>query len=376
MSPRMYLWGLSLLPHVGSITAKRLINVLGSEAKAFWANTRELCAAGGLSFNNAKEVVSAREQLDLALKWKVLNEEFIGGKNNKGLITWLDRDYPPLLHEIPDPPLVLYFWGKLECLTRPTIAIVGRRKASPRGIGWAKRLGRELASFGITIVSGLALGVDAAAHAGALETGMTAAILGSGLDRIYPRANNRLARAIPKKGVLISPFPSGTPPLRGNFPARNRIISGLSRGVIVVEAGERSGSLITASLAVEQNRDVYAVPGDPLDVGASGPNRLIQDGAKLIFGAEDVLEEMYLSRQLKLPISQEHGKTAPSEASGISKLDKSLGRLLNCLDGPLHLDEIAVKTNLPAADVTSGLIQLELKGLVEELTKGVFQRIG
>ena len=365
MSARMYVWGLSLLPHLGSITIKRLVKALGSEAAAFEATATELQQATGMSLARAEAIVMARSGMEITRDWERLNAQ-----RAMQLITWLDEDYPWRLQQIADPPPVLYCQGDLTCLDAPVVAIVGRRRASPRGLGWARRLGRDLAAAGLTIISGLALGIDTAAHTGSLQTGKTAAVLGTGLDVVYPKSNLQLAQDISRLGALITSFPPGTPPLRGNFPARNRIISGLSTGVIVVEAGERSGSLITAAMALDQNRDVYAVPGDPTDSGAAGPNRLIQDGAKLIRGAQDVLDEMRLSSQLPLPMH------IPSSTQDNHPMQGILGQLFQCLSEPLHLDEIAMRTNLPIAAVNSALLRLELLGLVEQLAAGVFQRVG
>ena len=360
----MYLWGLSLLPHLGSVTIRCLVKNMGSEIAAFNASLTQLQACPGISTEKAETIIRTRSRLDLESAWDNLQRQ-----GDLGMITWLDSDYPMQLKQIYDPPPVLYFRGELSCLKRPTIAIVGRRRASPRGLGWSRRLGRDLAAAGITVVSGLALGIDAAAHEGSLGTGKTAAVLGTGLDITYPRRNRELSRRISQSGVLISPFPLGTPPRRGNFPARNRIISGLSLGVVVVEAGEQSGALITANMAVDQNRDVYAVPGDPADRGAAGPNKLIQQGAKLIRHAQDVLDEMQLSCQLQLPLRES------ISVETLDEISPSARRLLQCLSRPLHVDDIVIKTGLSITTVNSLLLQLELAGMVEKLDIGVFQLI-
>ncbi|NMB11913.1 MAG: DNA-protecting protein DprA [Firmicutes bacterium] len=364
MSQQMYLWGLSLLPHLGSMTIRRLVESMGSEMAAFYASARQLQAYAGIGGEKAEAIVRTRSRLNLKSAWARLHK-----RHDLGLATWLDSNYPMRLKQIYDPPPVLYFQGELSCLERPAIAIVGRRRASPRGLGWSRRLGRDLAAAGITVISGLALGIDAAAHEGSLQTGKTAAVLGTGLDITYPRRNRELSWKIRQSGVLISPFPLGTPPRRGNFPARNRIISGLSIGIVVVEAGETSGALITAAMAVDQNRDVYAIPGDPSDRGAAGPNKLIQQGAKLIRGAQDVLDEMQLSCQLQLPLVESIAMKHPDRMPGSAR------RLLQCLSQPLHVDELAMMTGLPIATVNSLLVQLELAGLVEKLDIGVFQRV-
>ncbi len=365
MLARMYLWGLSLLPHLGSVTIRRLVKAMGSEAAAFHATRAKLGAYANLGATQVEAIVEARATLDLRSEWEKLHRQ-----GNVRLVTWLDSDYPSRLQEIYDPPPVLYYRGELACLQHPTIAIVGRRRPTPRGLGWARRLGRDLAASGITVVSGLALGIDAAAHEGSMQTGKTVAVLGTGLDITYPRSNRGLALEIARQGVLLTPFPLGTMPRRGNFPARNRIISGLSMGTIVVEAGERSGALITAAMAVEQNRDVYAIPGDPGDVGAQGPNRLIQEGAKLIRGAQDVLDEMQLSRQLILPLPELDSAKSHVGVSDVSR------KLLEHLSEPLHVDDLVARTGIAVSCVSSSLLQLELAGLVEKLDVGVFQRVG
>ncbi|HEX2123432.1 MAG TPA: DNA-processing protein DprA, partial [Thermoanaerobaculia bacterium] len=208
-------------------------------------------------------------------------------------ITRIDPEYPPMLLEIVDPPLVLHVRGDASLLARPSVALVGSRRASPYAINAAQALARQLASAGLAIVSGLARGVDAAGHQGTLEAGgKTIAVLGTGIDVIYPRSHASLFRRIGREGVIVSEFPPGTPPKPENFPIRNRVISGLAHGTVVVEATGRSGSLITARMAAEQGRDVFAVPGSIFSAGSEGTHRLIQYGAKLVHEANDVLEEL------------------------------------------------------------------------------------
>ncbi|MGN6183056.1 MAG: DNA-processing protein DprA, partial [Thermoanaerobaculia bacterium] len=209
------------------------------------------------------------------------------------VITILDDAFPPLLREIPDPPLALHFRGDISLLAKPCIAIVGSRRASPYAINVAQQLATQLAASGLVIVSGLARGIDAAAHKSALDAnGKTVAVLGTGIDLVYPPANRKLFERIASEGLIVTEFPPGTPPKREHFPIRNRVISGLCEGTIIIEATSRSGSLITARMAAEQNREVFAVPGSIFSAGSEGTHRLIQYGAKLVHDVNDILSEL------------------------------------------------------------------------------------
>ena len=274
------------------------------------------------------------------------------------LVTWLDNDYPALLRQIPDPPVALYVHGRRELLAYPQIAIVGTRNPTSLGRQTAAAFGRSLAESGLTITSGLALGIDAAAHRGALDTkGDTVAICGTGLDRIYPARNRDLAYAIAEHGALVSELPIGTPARPGNFPVRNRIISGLSLGVLVVEAALRSGSLITARLAGEQGREVFALPGSIHSPMARGCHALIRQGAKLVETAADVLEELGAIAQ----VSTELSAAIPAAAT----LAPNERQLVDCLGyEPTPIDTLVERSGLTAETVSSILLQLELRGLV------------
>lgn len=293
-----------------------------------------------------------REKLNLAAELKRINA--VGAY----LITYVDDQYPAPLREISDPPPVLYVRGQLLPEDRRALAVVGTRKASRYGIDAAKDLSYKLAKQGITIISGLALGIDSAAHQGAIEAhGRTIAILGCGIDILYPSENRKLALNIIEHGAVISEFPLGTKPLGANFPRRNRIVSGLSLGVLVAEAPESSGALITASLAAEQGREVFAVPANIYNRNGLGCNRLIQDGAKLVMSENDVLEEF--------DIAFEHAETRTKTREIIPTSDIET-QILNLLDvEPTHIDEIVRKVGLSTAQVSSTLTLLELKGLAK-----------
>ena len=272
------------------------------------------------------------------------------------VVTLSDESYPALLREIIDPPLAIHFRGDPALTATPCIAIVGSRRASVYGVNAAKAITRELVSAGLTIVSGMARGIDAAAHESALAAGgRTIAILGTGIDVVYPKAHVRLARDIAANGLLLSEFPPGTPPMPENFPMRNRVISGLSLGTVIVEATARSGSLITARMAAEQGREVFAVPGSIFSAGSEGSHRLIQYGAKLVHNVDDVLDELPGNLTSK---AAEH--TAPPEE--LREVLQALTR-----DEASHLDALATQLARPAAALAESLLQLELGGWIRSL---------
>jgi DNA processing protein len=273
------------------------------------------------------------------------------------VVTLIDDDYPPLLREIIDPPLVLHLRGDRSLLAQPAIAIVGSRRASPYAVNVAQHLARGIAPSGLAIVSGLARGVDAAAHHAALDTNAkTIAVLGTGIDVVYPRSNARLFRAIAERGLIVTEFPPGTPPKPEHFPVRNRIISGLTQGTIIVEATRRSGSLITARMAAEQGREVFAVPGSIFSAGSEGTHRLIQYGAKLVHDVDDVFDEL-----------PEHLR--PKKAEAPSEPDSPLREVLAILsrEEGLHVDTLAGRLGRSASAVAESLLQLELDGWIRAL---------
>jgi DNA processing protein len=270
-----------------------------------------------------------------------------------------DADYPRLLREIYDPPPVLYVRGALRADEGPaSVAVVGARAATPQGRALARRLARDLAAAGTTVVSGLARGIDAAAHRGALDaSGRTVAVLGSGLDRVYPPENEALAAAIAEKGAVVSEFPLETTPYPSNFPKRNRIIAGWSKAVVVVEAAEKSGALVTARVALEEGRDVLAVPGHPSQPASAGCNQLIRDGAPLVRDALDV------AREIGLPL-----EVAPESATGDHVLRALRG------DAPSSLEELRERSGLETPALLARLTELELASKVRRLPGALFLR--
>lgn len=286
------------------------------------------------------------------------------------LVTWRDPDYPPLLREIADPPLALYVAGDRALLSTPQVAVVGSRNPTPQGRENAHAFSRSLASSGLTITSGLALGVDGEAHRGALAAhGRTLALTGTGLDRVYPAAHRELAHAIAEHGALVSEFPFGTPPRPENFPIRNRLIAGLSIGTLVVEAALQSGSLITARLAIDNGREVFAIPGSIHSPQARGCHALIRQGAKLVETANDILEELGALAQLVLDHHPEAGPASPD-------LNSEQARVLECLGHDASsVDELVARSGLTASGVSSILLELELRGQVTPVTGGKYQRI-
>ena len=287
------------------------------------------------------------------------------------LLTLEDPGYPGYLREIFDPPFVLYCAGDPEALRNPAVAVVGSRRPTPYGKAVAEKLAGDLAGRGCVITSGLALGIDACAHRGALGQGRTVAVLGSGLDVPYPRENRGLAREIAERGAVVTEYPLGTPPLAEHFPVRNRIISGLSLGLVVVEAARRSGSLISARLALSQDREVMAVPGNVTSELSRGSNGLIRDGAKVVESWVDVAEELPSPWRENL-LAQRDGKVDNSQDS----LSREERRLVNELpvDAALHIDELAEKTGLSVSGLLALLLGLELKGAVVQHPGKQFQR--
>jgi DNA processing protein len=284
------------------------------------------------------------------------------------VVTLLDDEYPRLLREIHDPPLALHYLGDLSLLATPGIAIVGSRKASPYAINAAEHLARRMAPAGLTIVSGLALGVDSAAHQTALDSGgSTIAVLGTGIDVIYPRSNKRLFRRIAEHGLIVTEYAPGAPPLPEHFPVRNRIISGLTLGTVIVEATHRSGSLITARMAAEQNREVFAIPGSIFSAGSEGTHRLVQYGAKLVHDEEDVFQELpkEVQSQLKRAIADDPEPDSP--------LDEVLAVLTR--EEASHIDTLAARLGRTPSTVAESLLQLELGGWIRAMPGARYVRV-
>ncbi len=285
-----------------------------------------------------------------------------------GLVAWDDPDYPRALLEIPDPPPVFYCMGRRDLLGAPGFAIVGSRNATPQGCADAEAFAAALSSAGFAIVSGLAHGIDAAAHRGGLaHAGSSIAVIGTGPDRVYPARNRDLAHEIAARGLVISEFAVGTAPHKQNFPRRNRLVSGLARGVLVIEATLSSGSLITARLAGEQGREVFAVPGSIHSPFSKGPHKLIRDGAKLVETAQDILDELGFAQQ---------APATPTAAAAPRAPDASARAVLRALGhDPADIDMLVARSRLTAADVTATLTALELDRRVVALPGGRWQRV-
>jgi DNA processing protein len=286
-------------------------------------------------------------------------------------IAWQDAAYPPALTTIADPPPVLWARGRSDALACPAVAIVGSRAASPYALAVAERLAADLAAAGVAVVSGLARGVDSAAHRGAVEAGATVAVLGSGVDVVYPHEHCGLAERILERGAVVSELPPGTPPRTPFFPLRNRIISGLSRAVVVVEAGEKSGSLITARAALDQGRDVLAVPGNVLSGRNRGGHALLRDGARIVETADDVLEELGMARAGRADTFRVGAASNPREAA--LRSDPVLAALTP--GEASDLDAIATRSGLSPARILSRLLTLELEGRVARTEGGRFRPI-
>ena len=351
MDDLKYWVGFNLVKGVGPVRFRRLLDIFGS-AEAAWQAGPAALAQAGLDTRCIEAIGAARARVNLDRHMERLEAAGIT------LLTWNDPGYPRLLNEIHSPPPLLYVKGSLLPRDDLAVAVVGTRRLTVYGREAAAKLATGLAANGVTLVSGLAKGVDTIAHRAALEAGgRTIAVLGTGLDTVYPPENARLAAEIVERGALVTDYPLGTKPEAGNFPPRNRLISGLSLGVLIVEAGDTSGALITCDFALEQGRDVFAVPGNITSRMSTGTNRLIQQGAKLVTRAEDVLEELNLTM---IPQQLAMREALPA--------DESERALLKHLTGePVHVDEICHASSLPISQVSATLTMMELKGLVRQV---------
>jgi DNA processing protein len=362
-SEKLKYWlALKSVTGIGNALFSALVDNWGAPEAVFSAAAAKLQTMPGITKKIADAVTGFKS-------WDKIRKELeLVRKAGINIVTFQDELYPLKLLEIYDRPAFLYIQGKLTA-DDINIAVVGSRLASTYGKYTTERISRELAGLGLTIVSGMARGIDSAAHRGALAArGRTIAILGSGLDIIYPPENKKLFAAIIEQGAVISEFPLGTPPVAFNFPARNRIISGMSYGVVVVEAGEKSGSLITAKLALEQGREVFAVPGSIDSAHARGTNKLIKQGAKLIENIDDILEEI-LPQVEKAKAFKASSLPAQEEirTSVKAKLSKTDQEIINIVSGGcLHIDEIITATGLSPAEISSALMALELKGFITQ----------
>ncbi|NJK80361.1 MAG: DNA-protecting protein DprA [Chloroflexaceae bacterium] len=349
-----YYLGFNLVPGIGPLRLARLIERCGSVEAAWQASAADLLAVG-IDARSSAALAAARQQIDLESELERIAA--LGVR----LVALEDPDYPALLAQLETAPPLLYVRGDFTPTDEWAIAVVGTRSPTSYGKEATRHIVGTLARRGVTIISGLALGIDSVAHEVALEAGgRTIGVLGCGIDLIYPERNRALAERMMQQGAVISDYPVGTRPLSANFPPRNRIISGLARGVLVVEAGEKSGALITVEFALQQGREVFAVPGSIFNRTSHGTHRLIRNGAALVAGAEDILEVLNMTAA---PIQQEIALALPDDPD-----DPTEATLLAHMSGePQHVDVLTRASGLPAAKVSAALAMLELKGYVRQV---------
>jgi DNA processing protein len=348
---RQFWVGFNLVKGIGAVRLKALIEVFGDIERAWHASPDDLRKIG-IDARTIENFTLTRRDVSLDKVWDHIQN--LGIK----VLTWDDDGYPARLREVTPSPPVLYFRGNIHPDDHWAVAIVGTRRITSYGQQVTERIATKLSHAGIAIVSGLARGIDSVAHQAALDSGgRTIAVLGCGVDRIYPPENRKLAGKILERGALLSDYPPGTPPEASNFPPRNRIISGLSMATVVVEAGKRSGALITASYAAEQGREVFAVPGNVLAPQSRGTNRLIRDGARILLDPQEILEVLDLTRV-----------TEQSAARTVLPSNAVEAQLFGVLSHePLHVDDIRRQTKLNIEEVTSTLALMELKGMVRQV---------
>ncbi len=349
--PRRYWVGFNLVKGIGAVRLQALLDMFGDLEAAWRAPAAELRSAG-MGPRIVENLVKIRAQVDLELIWDQIQAKGIQ------VLTWEDPGYPKRLKEIDQPPPVLYSLGTLKPEDEWAVGIVGTRNVTAYGRQVAEELAGCLARNGVTVISGLARGVDSVAHQAALEAGgRSIAVLGSGVDRIYPPEHRRLAERMAAQGAVISDYAPGTGPEASNFPPRNRIISGLSLAVVVVEAGSESGALITANFAAEQGREVFAVPGNINAPQSKGANKLIQQGARPMLDPQDILEALNLTMV-----------TQQQSARSILPADATEAQLLRVLGGqPMHVDDIGAQADMPIEQVSAALALMELKGMVRQV---------
>lgn len=351
MSETKYWVGFNIVQGIGPARLRALLDHFGDLETAWYAPSHELQKAG-LDRRSLANLLKTREEISLDEEMEKIERRGIK------VLNWEDDAYPAHLLNIYDPPPVLYLKGEILPQDEWAVAVVGTRGATVYGKEVAREIAGGLARNGITVVSGLARGIDSQAHQAALEAGgRTIAVFGSGIDIVYPPRNRKLASKIIEQGAILSEYPLGTPPEGSNFPPRNRIISGLCLGVVIVEAGERSGALITADYALSQGRDVFAVPGNIFRKKSMGANKLIREGAIPVLSIQDILEELNLTM-----VSQQ------AEVREVIPADETEALLLEHISAePIHIDEIRQKSGLPIAKVSSILAMMELKGMVRQV---------
>ncbi|MCX7009530.1 MAG: DNA-processing protein DprA [Kiritimatiellaeota bacterium] len=347
-----------MIDGIGPVKVRALVEAFGEPADVFKAPHTDLVRVRGIGPELAQSIITQREQVDPA------TEEEKAAKLDARLVTFVDDDYPELLKQIHDPPLALYVQGTLEKKDKQAVAVVGTRRASHYGLSVADRLGYQLAKCGLVVVSGLARGIDSAAHQGALKGGgRTIAVLGSALDTLYPPENADLARKIMGQGAVISEYTLGREADRTTFPYRNRIISGMSMGAVIVEADTKSGAMMTADAALDQGRSVFAVPGRIDQPGAHGPHKLIRNGARLVEDIDDILQEF----EMLLP-TDPLKKAAALDSLPRVQLSADEQAVIKALfEEPLDVDSLARRANLPMPLLTSMLLGLEMKRVIRML---------
>jgi DNA processing protein len=356
---------LTLIPGIGGETQRQLLKVFGGPEAVLASPPSALRGNLGSGLVERLLAHDCSAEIEATLEW--------AGQAGNHILTLADATYPQALLAAADPPILLYAKGNVGLLNRPAFAIVGSRNATKQGEANAQAFATALANSGLTIVSGLAAGIDAAAHRGALESATTArdgapgastiAVIGTGIDRIYPASNAALAREIAERGVIISEFPLGTPPLAANFPRRNRLIAGMSRGCLVVEAARQSGSLITARLAAEAGREVFAIPGSIHSPQSKGCHALIKQGAKLVEAAQDILEEL-----------RWEAVTNPATLPPVPEAETD-PVLIALGHDPCDLDTLAARSGMAPETLLAQLLPLELDGRVSQLPGGRYQRL-
>jgi DNA processing protein len=348
---------------VGLETARKLLMAFGLPANIFQAEFTSLRA-----YVSQRVAVALSEPISTEIEARIVRTRLWCEQSDNYVVTLVDPAYPAALLEIPDPPLLLYVKGRLELLSSPSIAVVGSRNATAQGLSHAEKFSEILSLAGLTISSGMAAGIDAAAHQGGLRgVGSTVAVIGTGADLVYPSRNRNLAHLIASDGCIVSEYALGTPALASNFPRRNRIISGLAKGVLVIEAAAQSGSLITARMAAEQGRDVFAIPGSIHSPLSKGCHQLIKQGAKLVDSAQDILDELHF-------VSPHRLISDPSLHNTFPVVSDDLWLTAMGYD-PVHIEVLSVRSGLDIAAMSAKLLEYELNGSIESLQGGMYRRL-
>ena len=367
-------------PGVGPALGRRLLASFASPQAVFATSEAALQEVAGASIARALLAPHARRDALVDTTWRWLHSASDAAPRD--IVVLGDPRYPPPLLQTADPPLLLYTCGRAELLTAPSVAIVGSRRATPQGLENAWAFAQHLSERKLTIVSGLALGIDGAAHEGALtQPGSTVAFVGTGLDVVYPRSHTELAARVEELGLMVSEYPLGMRPLDGNFPRRNRLIAGVSQGTLIVEAALQSGSLITARLALEAGREVFAIPGSIHSPQSRGCHQLIQQGAKLVETGDDIIQELQIggasTRSVRFSAPQ---ASLFNDMPGVDSSDAATGvdaGLLAALGhDPVTFDALSARTGWPADQLSARLLDFELAGIVQRLPGGLLQRSG